>query len=189
MQRVPDFYRVNVRVHWADTDAAGIVWFGNFLRFFEEAEDEMFRALGRTRLELVRDFGILMPRLEATCRFRSPRAPRKCWPSGIAVQELTERRSRISSRSHEHATSTVWSARAATASRASPPTRSSRATFHRRCAADEERLPTIISEQRSERRRPCPGLGLTVRLLRASRPPRTCVPDGHQRKKRQRRHR
>ena len=54
MPHVADFFRVNVRVHWADTDAAGIVWFGNFLRFFEEAEDELFRALGKTRLELIR---------------------------------------------------------------------------------------------------------------------------------------
>ena len=87
-----DFFRVNVRVHWADTDAAGIVWFGNFLRFFEEAEDEMFRALGRTRLELIRDFGILMPRIEAQCRFKSPARAEEVLEVGIAVQEMTERR-------------------------------------------------------------------------------------------------
>lgn len=87
-----EFFRVNVRVHWADTDAAGIVWFGNFLRFFEEAEDEMFRALGRTRLELIRDFGILMPRVEAHCRFKSPARAEEVLQVGIAVQEMTERR-------------------------------------------------------------------------------------------------
>ena len=87
-----EFFRVNVRVHWADTDAAGIVWFGNFLRFFEEAEDEMFRALGRTRLELIRDFGILMPRIEAHCRFKSPARAEEVLEVGIAVQEMTERR-------------------------------------------------------------------------------------------------
>src|ERR1700681_2250159 len=90
--RVAEFYRVNVRVHWADTDAAGIVWFGNFLRFFEEAEDELFRALGRTRLELIRDFGILMPRVEATCRFRSPARAEEVLAIGIGVEEMTERR-------------------------------------------------------------------------------------------------
>jgi YbgC/YbaW family acyl-CoA thioester hydrolase len=89
---VTDFYRVNVRVHWADTDAAGIVWFGNFLRFFEEAEDEMFRGLGRTRLDLVRDFGILMPRIEAQCKYRSPARAEEVLEIGIAVNEMTERR-------------------------------------------------------------------------------------------------
>ena len=86
------FYRVNVRVHWADTDAAGVVWFGNFLRFFEEAEDELFRALGRTRMELIEDFGILMPRVEASCRFRSPVRAEEVLEIDIAVESITERR-------------------------------------------------------------------------------------------------
>jgi YbgC/YbaW family acyl-CoA thioester hydrolase len=86
------FYRVNVRVHWADTDAAGVVWFGNFLRFFEEAEDELFRALGRTRMELIQDFGILMPRVDASCRFRSPARAEEVLEVGIAVDAVQGRR-------------------------------------------------------------------------------------------------
>lgn len=86
------FFRVNVRVHWADTDAAGVVWFGNFLRFFEEAEDELFRALGRTRKELTDDFGILMPRVDASCRFRSPARAEEVLEIGIAIETSTERR-------------------------------------------------------------------------------------------------
>lgn len=86
------FFRTPVRVHWADTDAAGIVWFGNFLRYFEEAEDELFRALGQTRLSLLRDHGILMPRVEATCRFRSPARAEELLSVGIAVREMTSRR-------------------------------------------------------------------------------------------------
>ncbi len=87
-----EFYRVNLRVHWADTDAAGVVWFGNFFRFFEEAEDELFRALGRTRVELTRDFGVLMPRVNATCRFRSPARAEEVLEVGIAVAGITARR-------------------------------------------------------------------------------------------------
>jgi YbgC/YbaW family acyl-CoA thioester hydrolase len=86
------FFRVNVRVHWADTDAAGVVWFGNFLRFFEEAEDELFRALGRTRMEIIGDFGILMPRVDASCRFRSPARAEDVLEVGIAVDTVSERR-------------------------------------------------------------------------------------------------
>ena len=85
-------YRVNVRVHWADTDAAGVVWFGNFLRFFEEAEDELFRALGRTRMELMRDFGILMPRVDASCRFRSPARAEEVLEIAIGIDAVQERR-------------------------------------------------------------------------------------------------
>ncbi len=86
------FFRVNIRVHWADTDAAGVVWFGNFLRFFEEAEDELFRALGRTRMELMKDFGILMPRVDASCKFRAPARAEEVLEIGIAIESITMRR-------------------------------------------------------------------------------------------------
>ena len=87
-----NFFRVNIRVHWADTDAAGVVWFGNFLRFFEEAEDELFRALGRTRMELMKDFGILMPRVDASCKFRAPARAEEVLEIGIAIESITMRR-------------------------------------------------------------------------------------------------
>jgi acyl-CoA thioester hydrolase len=86
------FFRVNIRVHFADTDAAGVVWFANFFRFFEEAEDELFRALGRTRMEILRDLGVMMPRVDASCRFRSPAHAEEVLEIGIAVESLTERR-------------------------------------------------------------------------------------------------
>ncbi|HJO16928.1 MAG: thioesterase family protein [Vicinamibacterales bacterium] len=89
---VNNFFRVNIRVHWADTDAAGVVWFGNFLRFFEEAEDELFRALGRTRMELMKDFGILMPRVDASCKFRAPARAEEVLEIGIAIESITMRR-------------------------------------------------------------------------------------------------
>ncbi|MCS5671040.1 MAG: acyl-CoA thioesterase [Vicinamibacterales bacterium] len=87
-----NFFKVKVRVHWADTDAAGVVWFGNFLRFFEEAEDELFRALGRTRMELMEDFGILMPRVDASCKFRAPARAEEVLEIGIAIESITTRR-------------------------------------------------------------------------------------------------
>lgn len=90
---LPDrFFRVNIRVHFADTDAAGVVWFANFFRFFEEAEDELFRALGKTRMEILRELGVMMPRVDASCRFRSPAHAEEVLEIGIAVESLTERR-------------------------------------------------------------------------------------------------
>jgi len=59
-------------VRWPDTDPAGIVWFGVFCRYFENAEEEMFTALGRERTDVLRELGIFMPRTSLTCSFRSP---------------------------------------------------------------------------------------------------------------------
>ena len=35
-----------IRVYWEDTDAGGIVFYANYLKFFERARTEWLRALG-----------------------------------------------------------------------------------------------------------------------------------------------
>jgi YbgC/YbaW family acyl-CoA thioester hydrolase len=61
------------KVHWSDTDAAGIVWFPNYFGWFEDAEEEIFVAvLGRTRQSLLDELGFAMPRVEASARYRAP---------------------------------------------------------------------------------------------------------------------
>ena len=39
-------FRIPVRIYWEDTDAGGIVYHANYLRFMERARSEMLRALG-----------------------------------------------------------------------------------------------------------------------------------------------
>jgi acyl-CoA thioester hydrolase len=86
------FFRALVRVRWADTDAAGVVWHGNFFRWFEAAEEEMYRALGEPRQALLEQLGIMMPRIDVSARFRSPARPDELLVIGIALSELSERR-------------------------------------------------------------------------------------------------
>jgi acyl-CoA thioester hydrolase len=37
---------MTVRVYWEDTDAGGVVYYANYLRFFERARTEWLRAMG-----------------------------------------------------------------------------------------------------------------------------------------------
>ena len=70
---VPPFFWVLKKVHWSDTDAAGIVWFPNFFGWFEDAEEEIYvAALGRTRQALLDEHAFAMPRVDATAKYRSP---------------------------------------------------------------------------------------------------------------------
>ena len=62
---------ITIRVAWADTDAAAIVWLGNFIRYIERVEEELFRACGHPRLDLMRE-NIIFPRTSLHCSFRSP---------------------------------------------------------------------------------------------------------------------
>lgn len=39
-------HRIDVRVYYEDTDAAGIVYYANYLRFLERGRTEFLRALG-----------------------------------------------------------------------------------------------------------------------------------------------
>ena len=96
------FYRCLVRVHWADSVAAGVVWHGNFFRWFESAEEELYRALGRPRQALLEKLGILMPRVDVHATFKSPARPDELLAIGIAVSELSERRVAFSFNVHEH---------------------------------------------------------------------------------------
>lgn len=100
----PSSFRTLVRVHWADTDAAGIVWYGHFLRWFENTEEELYRALGRPRQALLAELGILMPRVEVQVRFKSPARPDELLEIGIGVSELSERRIAFAFDVREHGT-------------------------------------------------------------------------------------
>lgn len=47
-----------MRVYYEDTDAGGIVYYANFLRFFERCRTEWLRALGLGQRELATDQGL-----------------------------------------------------------------------------------------------------------------------------------
>ena len=47
-----EYFQIRKKVHWSDTDAAGVAWFPNFLGWFEDAEEEMFASLGQARQAL-----------------------------------------------------------------------------------------------------------------------------------------
>jgi len=48
-----------VRVYYEDTDAGGVVYYANYLKFFERARTERLRALGFEQDELRSAFGVL----------------------------------------------------------------------------------------------------------------------------------
>lgn len=98
------FFRALVRVHWADTDAAGVVWHGNFFRWFESAEEEMYRALGRPRQALLDELGVMMPRVDVRATFKSPARPDELLVIGVALSELSERRIGFAFDVREHLT-------------------------------------------------------------------------------------
>ena len=67
------FFQIRKKVHWSDTDAAGIVWFPNYFGWFEDAEEELYAVvLGKHRQLLLDEFDFAMPRVEASAKYTAP---------------------------------------------------------------------------------------------------------------------
>jgi YbgC/YbaW family acyl-CoA thioester hydrolase len=98
------FHHVDVRVIWPDTDPAGIVWFGVFFRYFESAEEELYRRLGSDRTTLLRDLKVFMPRTSLESRFRSPARLGEELSVGVGVGAISDRRVRYVFDIHERGT-------------------------------------------------------------------------------------
>ena len=89
---MPLFHHVDLRDMWSDTDPAGIVWFGVFFRYFEHAEEDLYRRLGSDRTRLLRRLRVFMPRTSLQSGFRSPARLGDELSVGVGVAGMTDRR-------------------------------------------------------------------------------------------------
>jgi len=66
-------HEMQVRVLYAHTDKAGVVYYANYLTFFESGRTEYLRSLGRSYADFER-MGIILTVTEASLRYVSPAA-------------------------------------------------------------------------------------------------------------------
>jgi len=59
------------RVGWSDVDAARIIFYGAYIRYFENAETELFRAVGLPFSEMFDSTDVWLPRVHIECDFHS----------------------------------------------------------------------------------------------------------------------
>ena len=62
------YFECSYRVPYADTDQMGVVYYANYLEYFERGRTEMFRSIGAPNSQLEQD-GIFMPVIEAHCDY------------------------------------------------------------------------------------------------------------------------
>ena len=65
-------FRLPVRVYWEDTDAGGVVFYANYLKFFERARTEWLRALGVGQQALREASGAIFVVSETALRYAAP---------------------------------------------------------------------------------------------------------------------
>lgn len=65
-------FTVSEYVRWEDIDAAGIINYQAYLRFFGLAEVELFRSCGLSYRTLFEELGVWLPRVHVECDFFHP---------------------------------------------------------------------------------------------------------------------
>jgi acyl-CoA thioester hydrolase len=83
-------FRTAFRVAWADTDAAGVVHYSNYFRFFERTEEELYRHLGFT-FEDAAQKNLWFPRVEAFCQYKKPARFNDLLEVELTIEELKEK--------------------------------------------------------------------------------------------------
>lgn len=67
----PDF-EITLRIYWEDTDAGGVVFYANYLKFFERARTEWLRALGQSQEQLRLSESAMFVVSDTSMRYRRP---------------------------------------------------------------------------------------------------------------------
>jgi acyl-CoA thioester hydrolase len=62
---------ISYRVPYADTDKMGVVYYANYLVFFERLRNELLREAGLPYIELEKT-GLALPVVEAVCHYKAP---------------------------------------------------------------------------------------------------------------------
>jgi len=68
----PTPYVVEEYVRWSDVDLAGIIFYGSYVRFFEIAETELFRACGLAYAQVFERYDVYLPRKAVHSEFYQP---------------------------------------------------------------------------------------------------------------------
>lgn len=63
---------ISIRIYWEDTDAGGVVYYANYLKFFERARTEWLRALGVEQQALRESTGAIFVVADVQVRYRAP---------------------------------------------------------------------------------------------------------------------
>ena len=82
-------FSIPVRVYYEDTDAGGVVYYANYLRFFERCRTEWMRSAGFGQAQLASEAGIGFVARRASCEYLKPARLDDELSIGLEVDKLT----------------------------------------------------------------------------------------------------
>lgn len=84
----PNAFAIPVRIYYEDTDAAGVVYYANYLKFFERCRTEWMRWVGHDQSDLARDAGIAFVVKAVQCEYLKPAYLDDALSVGLEVEKL-----------------------------------------------------------------------------------------------------
>lgn len=82
-------FTIPVRVYYEDTDAGGVVYYANYLKFFERCRTEWMRQAGHDQSALVAEAGVGFVARKASCEYLRPARLDDQLTVGLEVEKLT----------------------------------------------------------------------------------------------------
>ena len=65
-------FKYEVKIYYEDTDAGGVVYYANYLKFLERARSEAIYEMGFSNTELKKEFGVLIIVKSCNINYKKP---------------------------------------------------------------------------------------------------------------------
>ena len=97
-EQKPNAFTLPVRIYYEDTDAGGVVYYANYLKFLERCRTEWLREIGHEQADLLRDPGIAFVVRSVALDYLKPARLDDLLTVSLEVEKIT--RSQIFFRQH-----------------------------------------------------------------------------------------
>ncbi len=97
-EQKPNAFTIPVRIYYEDTDAGGVVYYANYLKFLERCRTEWLRDTGHEQADLLRDPGIAFVVRSVSLDYLKPARLDEMLSVSLEVEKIT--RSQIFFRQH-----------------------------------------------------------------------------------------
>ena len=66
------YFKYKFKIYYEDTDAGGVVYYANYLKYLERARSEAIYSLGLTNIKLQKDYGVLIIVKSCNIEYKKP---------------------------------------------------------------------------------------------------------------------
>lgn len=89
-EQKPNAFTLPVRIYYEDTDAGGVVYYANYLKYLERCRSEWLRAIGHDQSDLLRDPGIAFVVRSVAVEYLKPARLDDVVSVGLEVERITK---------------------------------------------------------------------------------------------------